>query len=33
MKKDHTTIIHGVKKARELMETDAEFRAMVGALT
>lgn len=33
MKKDHTTIIHGVKKARELMETDSEFRAMVGALT
>lgn len=33
MKKDHTTIIHGVKKARELMETDVEFRAMVGALT
>lgn len=33
MKKDHTTIIHGVKKARELMETDAEFRALVGALT
>lgn len=32
MNRDHTTIIHGVKKARELIETDASFRAIVDAL-
>jgi chromosomal replication initiation ATPase DnaA len=32
MNRDHTTIIHGVKKARELIENDESFRAIVDAL-